>query len=275
MKLCLVGALVAATACGTDPEPPPSLVRTVTGTVRDSLGAGVRKIYLQGVLWHRGDSAASGYAFTGGGGDFKIEWFTPVPFLYDSLTLDSDLGELSSSATVACRPYGNVRLARTAAQLTDLPDDSVHLALEVGLARAPAALARGLSCAMGYSPFGPDATSTFRFALTIDSFGTAAPDSLWGQWEILFSETRIPAEGAFAGAIGGDTVDLALGVSPGVYSDCDPGWRLRLALEEGQRLGNGFITTATPGVPQCPIEHLDPLRFVEMVGDPFFTAGSQ
>ena len=246
----------------------------MTGTVRDSLGAGVRSIDLQSVVWHQGDSAASGYASTDGGGNFRMEWFAPVPFLYDSLTLYSNLGG-TLSAEIECRPYGGVRLARTAAQLTGLTDDSVHFALEVGLARASAALAPGVSCAMGHSPFGPDATSTFRFAPTIDSLGTAAPDSLWGRWEILFSETRIPADGAFAGSVGGDTIDLVLGVSPGIYSDCAPGWRLRLALEQGRRLGNGFIETVTPQLPQCPITQLDPLRFVEMVGNPIFSAGSR
>jgi hypothetical protein len=45
------------------------------------------------------------------------------------------------------------------------------------------------------------------------------------------------------------------------YVECEPGYRLRIALEE-QRLGDGQLETLRPDVPVCSVEQLDPLRFV-------------
>lgn len=257
---CLAGALCGAIACSTEPAPPPSLANIVTGTVTDSLGDGLRGIWVDAVVWLGSDSAAQGGTLTEGTGEFEVSWQTPVPFIYDSLTLVTDHGSRGLTSTV-CRPYSSERIARTAAQLTGLPNDSVHIPIQLGLGAASPALTPGVSCAIGFTAF-EEWTSDFLFLLTIESLGATPQDSLRGQWHIVFRKSSGDMEGSFAGVVTGDTLDLALGMAPNNYAECAPGYRLRIALDETQRLGDGFLETLNPTVPLCPVDPLDPLRFV-------------
>jgi hypothetical protein len=58
-------------------------------------------------------------------------------------------------------------------------------------------------------------------------------------------------------------------MAPDSFFECEPGYRLRIVLDQDQRFGDGAIETLRPDVPACPIEQLYPLRFVTYVPLPF------
>lgn len=266
-----LAGLILVSSCGTELERPPSLAYVVAGTVSDSLGGPVREVPIGATLWRQGDSIAWGRGRSNGSGAFSVEWQTPVAHHYDSLVLISH-GSVSLSIT-PCRPYSSLRVTRTPDQLQGLPGDSVHVPIQLGLERQAPVLASGLhSCAVGFSSFGDDFTSQFLLQLAIETVGQAPDDSVRGQWVIFFQETRRGLEGSFAGLVNGGTLDLALHMSPDSFLECEPGYRLRIALDQQQRFGIGDLETLRPDVTVCPVEQLDPLRFVSFV-PPLFTRG--
>jgi hypothetical protein len=117
-------------------------------------------------------------------------------------------------------------------------------------------------CAVGHNPFG-DTISDFLLELAIESMPAVPEDSVRGSWRIFFRETRGDLEGRFAGVVAADTLDLALHMTPDSFFECEPGYRLRIALDEAQRLGDGNLETLRPDVTECPVRQLYPLRFVE------------
>ncbi len=246
--------LLLAASCGTEPDQPPSLGHIVAGAVFDSLGAPVMGVPIGAALWRQDDSISWGYGESDGAGVYSIEWFAAVAHDYDSLVV-------VSIAIDPCRPYSSVRVALTPDQLRALPSDSIHVRIRLGLAREAPTFAAGLfACAVAHKPLG-EFTTDFQLELGIENGGTTSGDSVEGTWRILFSETRRPLEGAFLGAVTNDTLVLALHMAADNYVECEPGYRLRIALEE-QRLGDGQLETLRPDVPVCSVEQLDPLRFV-------------
>jgi hypothetical protein len=139
--------------------------------------------------------------------------------------------------------------------------DSVHIPVELGLGIEAPILGEVSSCAIGHNPFG-DGTSDFLFDFAIHSIGAVPDDSVRGEWHIYFRETGGDLNGLFAGAVVQDTLDLALHMGGDSFIECDPGNRLRIALEPGQRLGNADLETLRPEVRACPVHQPDPLRFV-------------
>jgi hypothetical protein len=230
--------------------------------VTDSVGVAVRAVPVAVTQWRQDDSIAWGGGTSDGNGAYSIEWSTPVAHQYDSLVLLAD-GSASLSLT-PCRPYRSLRVTRTGLELQDLVGDSVHIPMELGLGmQAPILGAPVTSCAVGHSPFG-DGTSDFLFELSIQSVGPLPDDSVRGEWHIYFRETRGDLIGSFAGTVVRDTLDLALHMV--TYLECEPGYRLRIALNIDQRLGNGDLETLRPDVAACPVHQLDPLRFVPFEG---------
>jgi hypothetical protein len=255
----LVGLLFVF-SCATEPDPQPSLAHVVAGTVSDSLGVPIREVPIEVVLWRQGDTASWGFGRSDGAGMFLTEWMIGVAHHYDSLVLNS-FGSLSLAIT-PCRPYSSVRVTLTRDHLQYLPRDSVHVPIRLGLERPAPVLAAGLQvCAVGFSPFGEEFISQFLLRLAIETVNPA-PDSVRGEWEIFFQETRSNLKGSFAGLVSGSTLDLALHMAPDNYVECEPGYRLRIVLEQAQHLGPGDLETLRPDVLVCPIEQLDPLRFV-------------
>jgi hypothetical protein len=254
--------LLLLLGCGTEP-PSTSLAHIVAGTVLDSLGAPVPEVQVSAVQMRQGDSIGRGWGTSDAAGVYSIDWFTPAAHHYDSLMIVA-YGDGSLSNTSPCRPYSLVQLTRTPDQLQNLPADSAHIPIELGLTRESPTLASGIFvCAEGYKPFG-DIVSDFLVELAIETVGPA-PDSIRGQWQIAFRETRGTLDGEFAGLASGGTLDLALHLAPDSFIECEPGYRLRIVLDQDQRFGEGEIETLRPDVQACPIEQLYPLRFVAYV----------
>jgi hypothetical protein len=264
--------LLLTASCGTEPERPPAVPYIVTGTVTDSLGGPVRAVGLQATLWRQDDSIAWGGGTSDGNGGYSIEWDTPVAHQYDSLVLLAD-GSASLSLT-PCRPYRSLRIMRTSLELQDLLRDSVHIPMELGLGIEAPILGAGVSsCAVGHNPFG-EGTSDFLLELAVHSVGSVPEDSVRGEWHIYFRETRRDLNGPFAGRVVQDTLDLALHMGGDSFIECEPGYRLRIALDPGQRLGDGDLETLRLDVTACPVHQLDPLRFVPFEGL-LFAKGSE
>ena len=261
-RLGFLTYLILIAGCGTGPERSPSLARSIAGTVTDSLGGAVRA-HVHANFWRGEDSIAGGVGQSDGAGVYSIEWYAAVPPVYDSLVLVSD-GSVGPTIQT-CRPYSVARVVRTSAQLADLPGDSAHVPIVLGLGKAAPALAPGVfGCALAHQPFG-DGTSDFVVELAIESAGTAPGDSVRGQWRIFFRETRSDLVGFFGGVVAVNTVDLALHMAQDNYVECEPGYRLSIAIDGTQRLGDGSLETLNPDEPVCPVEQLEPLRFVEFV----------
>jgi hypothetical protein len=258
----LLGLLLLV-GCGTEPDHPP-VPYIVAGTVSDSLGVPVRQVPVAASLWRQDDSIAWGGGYSDGSGAFLVEWQTPVANQYDSLVLLAH-GSASLSLT-PCRPYQSLRITRTPIELQDLVRDSVYIPLTLGLGiEAPVLGAQVTSCAVGHNPFG-DGTSDFLMELAIHSVGPVPDDSVRGEWRIYFRETRGDLNGPFTGAVVQDTLDLALHMGGDSFTECEPGYRLRIALDPGQRFGDGDLETLRPDVIVCPVHQLDPLRFVPFEG---------
>jgi hypothetical protein len=261
MLTCFPGLLMAA-GCGTEPERTPAAPYIITGTVTDSLGSPVRAVPVQATQWRQDDSIAWGRGMSDGSGAYSIAWDTPVAHRYDSLVLHAD-GSASLSLT-PCRPYRSLRVTRTPLELDNFQRDSVHVPMELGLGiKAPILGVGATGCAVGHNPFG-EGTSDFVFELLIHSVGPVPDDSVRGEWHIYFRETRGDLIGSFAGTVVRDTLDLALHMV--TFFECEPGYRLRIALDQGQRLGDGDLITLRPDVAVCPVYQLDPLRFVPFEG---------
>ena len=261
-----VTGLLFVFGCGTEANPA-SLAHIVAGTVYDSLGAPVPEVQVSAVQMRQGDSIGWGWGTSNGSGVYSIDWFTPAAHHYDSLMIVA-YGDGSLSNTSPCRPYTLVQLTRMPGQLQNLPADSVHIPIQLGLARESPILASGIFiCAEGHKPFG-DIVTDFLVELAIEDVG-ATSDSVRGGWQIAFRETRGTLHGQLAGLAGGGRLDLALHMAPDSFIECEPGYRLSITLDQDQRFGEGEIETLRPDVPACPIEQLYPLRFVAFVPSPF------